>query len=47
MRIAHKGLVGKPEGKRLDVSWKEQFMMLIEEVRWGLDFIQLAVGTVR
>jgi hypothetical protein len=43
--------VGKPEGRRasgrLGVSWEEHFKMDIKEVRWGVDFIKLAVGNVR
>ena len=39
-------LVGKPEGKRplgrLRLRWEDNIMMDLQEMRWGMDWIELA-----
>jgi len=45
-RGVYRVLVGKPEGKRplgrLRLRWEDNIMMDLQEMRWGMDWIELA-----
>jgi hypothetical protein len=49
--VAHRFLVGRPEGRRpfgkLRRRWEDNIKMDLQEVGWGMDWIELAQGRNR